>query len=81
MTCVRPAHHAALGRSSVTCLQDFAAGWILASDMCPHCTSRLMTALDREAGERLAWHSNYLNRASAVQPDPAPATPATTNGG
>jgi hypothetical protein len=48
---------------TTTCLQDFAAGWILASDLCGWCTRLFMTALDAGTAEPLTWHPKYVSRA------------------
>lgn len=50
------------GVRSDDCIVDLAAGWITASDLCPPCTRFLMRALDREYGEPLPWHQNYIAR-------------------
>lgn len=44
-----------------TCVESFADGWILATDMCPACAAAFMAALDGISGP-LVWHRRYLDR-------------------
>lgn len=45
-----------------SCIEDLAAGWIGAPDLCPACTQAFMTALNGIAGP-MTWHPNYRTRA------------------
>lgn len=49
------------------CFQSLAEGWILVTDLCGPCTSKLMAALDRENGAPLSWRHDYLDRAKEGQ--------------